>query len=75
MATMDIVKLYKGEPANFLDVGGGVTENQVYHAFRILTADPQVRWCVADMNQYLCHNTENMQGNITFHLLYQYCGA
>ena len=42
MATMDIVKLYDGEPANFLDVGGGVTEKQVYHAFKILTADPQV---------------------------------
>ena len=43
MATMDIVKLYKGEPANFLDVGGGVNEEQVYHAFNILTSDPQVR--------------------------------
>ena len=37
MATMDIVKLHGGDPANFLDCGGGVQENQVYHAFRILT--------------------------------------
>ncbi|WAR26683.1 SUCB2-like protein, partial [Mya arenaria] len=39
MATMDIIKLHGGEPANFLDVGGGVTEKQVYEAFHILTAD------------------------------------
>ena len=37
MATMDIIKLHGGEPANFLDVGGGVQEDQVYQAFRILT--------------------------------------
>lgn len=42
MATMDIIKLYGGEPANFLDVGGGVTEKQVYNAFHILTADAHV---------------------------------
>ena len=37
MATMDIIKLRGGEPANFLDVGGNVTENQVYEAFKLLT--------------------------------------
>ena len=42
MATMDIIKLHKGEPANFLDVGGGASEDQVKQAFRILTVDPQV---------------------------------
>ena len=42
MATMDLIKLHGGEPANFLDVGGGVTEGQVYHAFKILTSDSQV---------------------------------
>jgi len=42
MATMDLIKLYKGEPANFLDVGGGVTEGQVYQAFKLLTSDSQV---------------------------------
>lgn len=43
MATMDIIKLEGGEPANFLDVGGGVREEQVSQAFRILTSDPRVK--------------------------------
>jgi len=43
MATMDIIKLYGGEPANFLDVGGSVQENQVKEAFRIITEDPEVK--------------------------------
>ncbi len=42
MATMDIIKLYGGEPANFLDVGGGANEQQVTEAFKILMADPKV---------------------------------
>jgi len=42
MATMDIIKLYDGSPANFLDVGGGANETQVFEAFKILTSDPQV---------------------------------
>jgi len=42
MATMDIIKLYDGEPANFLDVGGGATETQVTEAFKILTSDKRV---------------------------------
>lgn len=37
MATMDIIKLHGGEPANFLDVGGSVSEDQVYEAFKLLT--------------------------------------
>ena len=40
MATMDIIKLYGGEPANFLDVGGGATQEAVKNAFRILVSDP-----------------------------------
>lgn len=36
MATMDIIKMNGGDPANFLDVGGGVTQDQVFHAFRIV---------------------------------------
>ena len=44
MATMDIIKLHGGEPANFLDVGGGVQENQVYEAFKLLSSDKQVRF-------------------------------
>jgi len=43
MATMDIVKLEGGEPANFLDLGGGVKEEGVFEAFRIITSDPQVK--------------------------------
>ena len=42
MATMDIIKFYGGSPANFLDVGGGATEEQVTEAFKILIADPKV---------------------------------
>ncbi len=41
MATMDIIKLHGGEPANFLDVGGGATVEQVTEAFKIITADKQ----------------------------------
>ena len=43
MATCDIIDLHGGKPANFLDLGGGVQENQVYAAFKLLTADPKVR--------------------------------
>lgn len=43
MATMDAVKLSGGEPANFLDVGGGASADQVAKAFRLVTADPAVR--------------------------------
>ena len=43
MATMDIIKLHNGEPANLLDVGGGVSEKLVLKAFKLLTRDPQVR--------------------------------
>ena len=42
MATMDIIKFYGGSPANFLDVGGGATEEQVTEAFKILVADKRV---------------------------------
>ncbi|KAH8376356.1 hypothetical protein KR200_004263 [Drosophila serrata] len=42
MATMDIIKLYGGEPANFLDVGGGATAEAVKAAFKIITSDPKV---------------------------------
>jgi succinyl-CoA synthetase beta subunit len=43
MATMDIIKLYGMEPANFLDVGGGATVEKVAAAFKIITADPKVK--------------------------------
>merc|ERR1712188_197344 len=43
MATMDIIKLHGGTPANFLDVGGGATADQVTEAFKLITSDPQVK--------------------------------
>src|SRR5213078_3377526 len=43
MSTMDIIKYHGGEPANFLDVGGGANKEQVTEAFRILLGDPRVK--------------------------------
>ena len=43
MATMDIIKLYGAEPANFLDVGGGATKEKVTEAFKIITSDANVK--------------------------------
>jgi succinyl-CoA synthetase beta subunit len=43
MATMDIIKLYGSEPANFLDIGGSATAERVTEAFKIITADPNVK--------------------------------
>src|ERR1043166_2224610 len=43
MSTMDLIKLHGGEPANFLDVGGGANADQVTEAFRILLSDKNVR--------------------------------
>lgn len=43
MATMDIIKLYGGQPANFLDVGGGATKDRVIEAFKLILADSQVK--------------------------------
>lgn len=43
MSTMDIIKLYGGEPANFLDVGGGANEEKVTAAFKIILSDPNVK--------------------------------
>jgi succinyl-CoA synthetase beta subunit len=43
MATMDIIKHHGGDPANFLDVGGGASEQQVTEAFKILLSDPKVK--------------------------------
>ncbi len=42
MSTMDIIKLFGGQPANFLDVGGGATAEQVTEAFRLITSDKNV---------------------------------
>ena len=43
MSTMDIIKYYGGQPANFLDVGGGATAEKVTEAFKIITSDPEVK--------------------------------
>jgi succinyl-CoA synthetase beta subunit len=43
MATMDTIKLFGGEPANFLDVGGGATAEKVTEAFKLMLASPKVR--------------------------------
>ena len=43
MSTMDIIKLHGGEPANFLDVGGGASKEKVAHAFKIILKDPKVK--------------------------------
>ena len=42
MATLDIISLFGGKPANFLDVGGGATAEQVEAAFALITSDPEV---------------------------------
>ena len=43
MATMDMIKLYGGEPANFLDVGGGATAEKVTEAFKIMLKNPELK--------------------------------
>ena len=43
MATMDVVKMHGGEPANFLDVGGGTTTAKVTEAFKLILSDPKVK--------------------------------
>ena len=43
MATMDVIKLYGGEPANFLDVGGGAPRERVITAFKLILSDPNVK--------------------------------
>jgi succinyl-CoA synthetase beta subunit len=43
MATMDIIKLHGGEPANFLDVGGGASKDKIAEAFKIILSDPHVK--------------------------------
>ena len=49
MATMDVIKLYGGAPANFLDVGGGTTAERVAEAFKIITSDPNVKAILANI--------------------------
>ena len=53
MGTMDIIKTYGGEPANFLDVGGGATKGTVEKAFRIITRDPNVKCILITFSEVL----------------------
>ncbi len=64
MATMDIIKFYGGSPANFLDVGGGATEEQVTEAFKILIADKNVRAILVNIFGGIMKNDVIAQGII-----------
>ena len=65
MATMDIIKFYGGEPANFLDVGGGATEEQVTEAFKILIADKKVKAILVNIFGGIMRCDVIAQGTIT----------
>jgi succinyl-CoA synthetase beta subunit len=64
MATMDIIKFYGGNPANFLDVGGGATEEQVTEAFKILIADKNVQAILVNIFGGIMKNDIVAQGII-----------
>ena len=64
MATMDIIKHHGGEPANFLDVGGGATEEQVTEAFKILSQDPKVQAILVNIFGGIMHCDIIAQGII-----------
>ncbi|NUM35719.1 MAG: ADP-forming succinate--CoA ligase subunit beta [Candidatus Brocadiae bacterium] len=55
MATMDIIKYAGGNPANFLDVGGGVSQNQVTEAFKIILSDPRVKGVLVNIFGGIVH--------------------
>jgi succinyl-CoA synthetase beta subunit len=71
MATMDLISLYGGSPANFLDVGGNVKEDQVYQAFRILTSDKQVNRALLGIKKNLTISLTG-ESNISQHF-WRYC--
>lgn len=56
MATMDIIKLHGGTPANFLDVGGGATVHQVTEAFKLITSDKKVKQGLVFQSSALLNN-------------------
>jgi succinyl-CoA synthetase beta subunit len=49
MATMDLIQYHGGQPANFLDIGGGASEEQITHAFRIILKNPNIRGIVVNI--------------------------
>jgi succinyl-CoA synthetase beta subunit len=65
MATMDIIKLYGGEPANFLDVGGGASSEKVSAAFRIILSDPNVKAVLINIFGGITRCDEVARGIIT----------
>ena len=58
MATMDIITLHGGKPANFLDVGGGATVEQVTEAFRLITSDTSVRCWAVSLHIFIILNVQ-----------------
>jgi len=62
MATMDMIKLYGGEPANFLDIGGNATPESVSAAFRIILSDPNVKAVLVNIFGGIVRGDEVAQG-------------
>lgn len=73
MATMDIIKLYGGEPANFLDVGGGASVKTVAEAFKIISSDPKVTIHRTIFNFSLFTSTFNKKDFDSFKPSITYC--
>ncbi len=65
MATMDIIKLYGGEPANFLDIGGGASSEKVTAAFRIILSDPNVHAILINIFGGITRGDEVARGILT----------
>ena len=68
MATMDIIKLHGGEPANFLDVGGGATIAQVMAAFKIISEDKKVHLTCFEGNEVSYETIMMLEGHL---IIYQ----
>jgi len=64
MATMDTIKLYGGEPANFLDVGGGSSSTEVKAAFEIIVSQPKVKTILVNIFGGILSCTEIAEGII-----------
>ncbi len=65
MTTMDIIKLYGGEPANFLDIGGGASAEKVAAAFRIILSDPNVKAILLNVFGGITRGDEVARGILT----------
>jgi len=67
MATMDIIKLHGGDPANFLDVGGGANSKQVAEAFKIISSDPHVPFYFYPIFLFSLLNLQRINPTKTWH--------